>query len=91
MINILLAENTGIDSRIRRADSEATYISELTEELDISEQLVKSAFPFGLAYLICLGEDEESASRFERLYKTARDTALRSGRAKTEGIAEVYG
>ena len=90
MINVLLAENEPLAARIEKRELSLRSISLLSQEIDLPELLVSAVLPYGLARLICLGDDERSAERFGELYSRARYDMLRAGRAAPGGISEVY-
>lgn len=90
MINLLLAENSSLDARIRKEEHEVISISTLSDVLDVTDIVACSVLPYGLARLLMLGEDDELAERMKILYENARSSALRFGKAVTQEIEEVY-
>ena len=90
LLNILLAENSSLDARIRKEEHEVISISALSDILDVTDIVACSVLPYGLARLLMLGEDDELAERMKSLYENARSSALRFGKAVTQEIEEVY-
>ena len=90
LINVLLAENAWLDARISKTDLTLHTISALTDTVSVNALLAGSVFPYGLARLLMTGEDDAAAAKFGELYEAARAEALRSGRAVSESITEVY-
>ncbi len=91
LLNILLAENSSLDARIRKEEHEVISISTLSDTVDVTDIVAAAVLPYGLARLMMLGEDDEFADRMKILYDNARNTALRFGKATVGGIEEVYG
>ncbi len=90
LINILLAENSVLDCKIRKAEHEVLKIESLTQDLPCSEIVAALVLPYGLARLFMLGEDDDLAAGMERLYTASKATALSFGKAKHKAITEVY-
>lgn len=90
LINIVIAENAELDSRIRRSEHTVKPITSLDDFIDCTEIIAQSVLPYGLARLFVLGEDDELASGFARLYNDAKTRALRFGKARMTLIKEVY-
>ncbi len=90
LINIVIAENSVIDSRIRRAEHTVARIKTLDDVIDCSDIISHSVLPYGLARLFMLGEDDSLASSFNKLYIDARENAIKFGKATVEAITEVY-
>ena len=89
-INLLIAENASLAARFGRTALTVSSISALTDEIPLPEILCASALPYGMARLILVGEDDETASRFGILYNEIRAEVLRAGRAANTEITEVY-
>lgn len=90
LINILLAENSILDSRIKRQEHTVRTLVSLDTELGVSDIVASTVLPYGLAALLMLGEDDGLADSMQRLYNEARINALKFGKAKAEPITEVY-
>lgn len=90
LINILLAENSILDCRIRKTQHELLKIGDLTEELPCSEIVASLVLPYGLARLFMIGEDDLLAETMEKLYENGKINALKFGKAKHLPIKEVY-
>ncbi len=90
LLNIVLAECSVLDCRIRRVEHKVLSLKSLYLPLECSEIVMNSVLPYGLARLLVLGEDDNLASDFNRLYLSAQESALTFGKAKTEQIREVY-
>ncbi len=90
LINILLAENAEIDSRIRRIEHRVESILSIDDKLVCSDVVSSGILPYGLSRLLLLGEDDELAANFHKLYHDARERAIRFGKARTVSITEVY-
>jgi hypothetical protein len=90
LINLLLAENAEIDSRIRRIEHRVESIVSLDDKLVCSDIVSSSILPYGLAQLLVLGEDDELAANFHKLYLDARERSIRFGKARIVPITEVY-
>lgn len=90
LINILLAENASLDSRIRRSEHVVKSINSLEDNLDCTEIVANAVLPYGLARMFLMGEDDALANQMAVLYENAKRTALSFGKAKHESILEVY-
>ncbi len=90
LINLLLAENSELDCRIRRIEHSVCTLDTLDSVIDMSDIVTESVLPYGLASLFMLGEDDGLASELGRAYSEARKSALRFGKAKISPITEVY-
>ena len=90
LINILLAENAELDCRIRRTEHTVKSIGTLEDELDLCEIVSNGVMPYGLAFMLTLGEDDSLAEALRVRYAEARKNALKFGKAKAEPITEVY-
>ena len=90
LINVLLAENSSLDCRIKRCEHTVYRIDSLEDEIGFTDVVASTVLPYGLAYLLMLGEDDPLAISMQRLYEKARSEALRFGKAKAEPITEVY-
>ena len=91
LINVLLAENAEIDCRIRKMEHSVTQISSLDDNIEMSDIVLCSVLPYGLAFLFSLGEDDRLSADLNRLYSEAKAKAIRFGKAKIHPITEVYG
>ena len=91
LINLLLADNAWLDSRIKKQPPQICVTEGLESVLDVSEIVARSVLPYGLAALLTAGEDDALCARLSAQYESARELALRSGRAAAEEITEVYG
>ena len=90
LINILLAENALLDSRLRKSDLKITQITNLDEDLICSDVMANSVLPYGLARLLVLGEDDSLSNELYRLYIESRENARRFIKANVHPIEEVY-
>lgn len=90
LINLLLAENAVLDSRIRKTEHKVLAIDSLDDALELTEIVAQSVMPYGLASLLIMGEDDSLYLELRRAYAEARSNALRFGKAKIHGISEVY-
>ncbi len=90
LINLLLAENSSLDCRIRKAEHEVLKIDSLDDEMPCSDIVASAVLPYGLARLLMLGEDDALVAEIERLYAEAKLIAIRFGKAKQGVITEVY-
>ncbi len=90
LINILLAENSILDCRIRKIQHELLKIDSLAEDLPCAEIVASFVLPYGLARLFMIGEDDTLASEMEKLYEAGKLNALRFGKATQGPIKEVY-
>ncbi len=90
LINIILAENSSLDCKIRKVEHEVLKIDSINDTIPCSDILASAVLPYGLARLLMLGEDDVLVGEIERLYAEAKLIALRFGRAKHGSITEVY-
>jgi hypothetical protein len=90
LINVLLAENSSLDCRIKRCEHTVYRIDSLEDEIGFTDIVASTVLPYGLAHLLMLGEDDPLALSMKGLYEKARTEALRFGKAKAEPITEVY-
>ena len=90
LINILLAENSWIDYRIRLKEPDLIRIADMEEVIDCHPHILMSVIPYGLASLFLYGENTPIAREMNSRYEKARTEALKAGRAKAEAIREVY-
>ena len=90
LINVVLAESSSLDCRIRKTEHTVKAVSSLEEELDCADIVLQSVLPYGLARLLILGEDDALAGSMTRLYEEAKRSAIKFGKAKAESITEVY-
>ena len=90
LINILLGENASLDCRIRKTEHEVRSIMSLDENIDVSDIVANSVLPYGLARLFMLGEDDNLAANFNKLYVDGQKNALKFGKASVLEITEVY-
>jgi hypothetical protein len=90
LINIVIAENAELDCRLRRTEHSVKPITSLEDFIDCTEIISQSVLPYGLARLFVIGEDDELASGFLRLYNDARNRAKTFGKARMTLIKEVY-
>lgn len=90
VINIILAENSELDCRIKKVEHSVTTISSLDDRIDMSDVLLYSVLPYGVARLMSLGEDDQLSAELNRLYSEAKAKAIRFGKAKIQPITEVY-
>ncbi|MBE6683663.1 MAG: hypothetical protein E7595_05905 [Ruminococcaceae bacterium] len=90
MINILLAENSVLDGRIRHSEHKIEPISSLDDTLDCSDSVAYGVLPYGLARLLMIGEDDALAGDLNSLYLSSRNTLLCFGKPMTHPITEVY-
>lgn len=91
LINLVLAENSILDARIRKTEHSLISIAQLSDEIQISDITANLVLPFGLARLFMLGEDDGLAGDINKLYIQGQKTALTFGKAKAREITEVYG
>ena len=95
-INLLLSELTELDlfmkgERFSPDRVEIPQISALEDALSLSEQLVFSLMPLGLAYLLVSEEDAARAAFFYRLYQEEKAEIRQRYRVfKRHPIREVY-
>ncbi len=90
LINIVIAENAILDSRIRKIEHSVARITELTDRIDCCDIIAYSVLPYGLARLMMLGDDDALAADMNKLYIEARSNAISYGKAVTEQITGVY-
>lgn len=90
LINLLLAEISPIDCRIRRTEPKILSLDSLGSVIEASDITVSGVLPYGLASLFALGEDDSLYLSLLEKYNTAKQNALKFGRAKAEPITEVY-
>lgn len=90
LINTVIAENAVLDGRISRSEHSVKCIDSLEDEIGLTDIVVLSVLPYGLARLLALGEDDALASSMARLYEESRRTALSFGKAGIAPITEVY-
>lgn len=90
LINIILAENSSLDCRIRKAEHEVLKIDSLEDEIPCSDIVASAVLPYGLARLLMLGEDDALVAEIERLYAESKLIAIRFGKAKHQTVTEVY-
>lgn len=90
LINIVLAENSELDCRVRKCEHTVKSIEAMDDEIDFSEIVSATVLPYALARLLVIGEDDALASTLTSLYGEARRNALRFGKPKAEPIREVY-
>ncbi|MBR6562552.1 MAG: hypothetical protein IKK70_01270 [Clostridia bacterium] len=90
LLNLLLAECSIIDCRIRRCEHSVLSVASLDETLPCSDIIASSALPYGLASMLVSGEDEDLATSLLRLYYDARKQAITFGIARRHPITEVY-
>lgn len=91
LINTVIAENAVIDCRIRKIEHSTARITELEDVIDCCDIICGSVLPYGLARLMMLGEDDNLAADFNKLYNESRNSAIGFGKAFTHEITEVYG
>jgi hypothetical protein len=75
---------------VRRTEHSVKPITSLEDFIDCTEIISQSVLPYGLARLFVIGEDDELASGFLRLYNDARNRAKTFGKARMTLIKEVY-
>lgn len=90
LINLLLAENSELDCRIRRTEHRVCRLDDINGVIDMSDIVMESVLPYGLARLFMLGEDDMLANELGKAYYEARKQALTFGKAKIAPITEVY-
>ena len=90
LINLLLAENSSLDCRIRRVEHQVLKIDSLDGQIPCSDIVASAVLPYGLARLLMLGEDDAFVVEVERLYAEAKLIAIRFGKAKHGVVTEVY-
>ena len=90
LLNITLAECSSLDCRIRKTEHEVLKAETMVDKLKCSDIVAKSVLPYGLARLLMIGEDDNMAADFNKLYISAQENALAFGKAKSHEIKEVY-
>lgn len=90
LINIILAENSILDSKIRKTEHKVIGISSLEDNIDCSQIVAEAVLPYGLAKLLMLGDDDNLAESFGKIYEAGKKNALTFGKAKAGSILEVY-
>lgn len=90
LINAVLAENSILDSKIRKTEHTVLNITAMEEQIDCSQIVAEAVLPYGLARLFMYGDDDALADILTRIYEEAKKNALTFGKARTESIAEVY-
>ncbi len=90
LINLLLAENSSLDARIRKEEHIVRSIQNLDQELEVTDAVAFFVLPYGLARLLMLGEDDEFALQMGAIYAEQQQKALAFGKAKIHSISEVY-
>ena len=90
LINVILAENAVLDSKIRKTEHYISSIRSMEETINCSKIIAELVLPYGLAKLMMLGDDDALAESLGRIYEDAKKTALTFGKARRENIAEVY-
>ncbi len=90
LINLVLAENSILDCRIRKCEHKILTLRNLSDEMVCSEPVARTVLPYGLAMLFMLGEDDALAAEFGRLYARNQETARSFGAARVTSIREVY-
>lgn len=90
LLNITLAECSSLDCRIRKTEHEVLTAETMVDRLKCSDIVAKSVLPYGLARLFMIGEDDNMAADFNKLYISAQENALAFGKAKIHEIKEVY-
>ena len=90
LINIVIAENAILDSRIRKAEHSVARITDLSDRIDCSDIIARSVLPYGLARLLMLGDDDALAADMNKLYTEARNNAISYGKAVIGQITGVY-
>ena len=90
LINLLLADNEPLAARVDKRSPAIKKITQFSDSIAFPESITRTVLVYGLARMICLGEDRETAADLNALYENAKAAALRSGRAVPGVIAEVY-
>ncbi len=80
VLNILTAETFDINNSIRVKDgkeelTEAPVIDDLTDTLEYEDQLLRLAFPYGIAGHLIMEDDPSVAIQYKNKYEYEKDRA----------------
>lgn len=90
LINLLLAENSSLDSRIKKEEHTVAAVTDMSDTLEVTDIVAFSVLPYGLARLLMLGEDDELATQMGAIYAEQQKKALCFGKPDVHQISEVY-
>lgn len=90
LINVVLAENSVLDCRIKKTEHSVLTVSSMDDSPEMSDIVLNTVLPYGLARLLVMGEDDELSDRISRLYSDSQEAAIRFGKAKSHEITGVY-